>query len=76
MVDCATSTIIILVLAQILIQLFPVQLEGRRDTVLVLKDSGGHTFGAFIPFLWQNKHDYYGTGANYDCPTLKAFVCH
>jgi hypothetical protein len=26
---------------------------GRRDSVLIIKDSGGHVFGAMIPFAWQ-----------------------
>ena len=35
---------------------------GRRDSVLVIKDSGGHVFGAMIPFAWQKKENFYGTG--------------
>ncbi len=38
------------------------QALGRRDSLLVVKDTGGAAFGAFVPFAWRCQHEYYGTG--------------
>jgi hypothetical protein len=42
-----------------------VQVTGRRDTVLLVKDHAGHTFGTFVPFPWKNSKSYYGTGESF-----------
>ena len=41
------------------------QVQGRRDSVLVIKDSGGHVFGAFIPFAWKQSSTFYGSGESF-----------
>ena len=41
------------------------QVAGRRDSVLVIKDSGGYVFGAFLPFEWRQSKNYYGTGESF-----------
>ncbi|KAJ1476227.1 TLD-domain-containing protein, partial [Baffinella frigidus] len=38
------------------------QVSGRHDTVLLVKDDAGHTFGAFVPSPWKNAKGFYGTG--------------
>ncbi|EKX48799.1 hypothetical protein GUITHDRAFT_57514, partial [Guillardia theta CCMP2712] len=49
---------------------------GRRDTIMLIKDSGGSAFGAFIPFPWKQSKDFYGTGESFVFrmkPTLELF---
>ena len=50
------------------------QVLGRRDSVLVIKDSGGHTFGAFLPFAWQQSKHFYGTGESFVFRLLPGWI--
>ena len=41
------------------------RIAGRRDTLLVILDSQGHIFGAYISEAWERRNRYFGNGETF-----------